>query len=106
MRTVLPIALVMTMMACHPAHVGPDVKRGIGDYAFRITFSGRDPVNGVLTIAADTVLLETAGQGCRHDPGRVGAEDLHSFSCFPPPGLDKFALIIDARRPAFSKWSA
>src|SRR4051812_17954233 len=106
MRAVLPIALVMTVMACHPARVGPEPSRRIGDYAFRIALSGQDPVKGVLSISADTVLLETAGQDCRHEPGRFGPENLHSFSCFPPPGLDRFALTIDPNHPALSRWVA
>jgi hypothetical protein len=106
MRTVLPIALVMTMMACHQARVGPEPSRHKGEYAFRISFVGRDPVTGVLSITADTVLLETSGQGCRHDPFRVGAENLHSFSCFPPPGIEKFAMVIDPNHPALSRWTA
>ena len=106
MRTVLPIALVMTMLACHSARLGPEPSRRNGDYAFRINFVGRDPVSGVLSISRDTVLLETAGQGCRHEPFRVGAENLHAFSCFPPAGLDKFSMVIDPNHPALSRWTA
>ena len=106
MRRVLPIALVMTIVACHAVRVGPEPSRRNGSYAFRITLSGQDPVRGVLTVAADTVLLETAGQDCRHEPGRVGAENLHAFSCFPPPGLDRFVFTVDPNHPALSRWTA
>ena len=106
MRTVLPIALVTTVVACQPARPGTNPSPRVGDYEFRISISGQDPVRGLLTIARDTVLLETAGQGCRLEPVRVSAENLRSFSCFPPPGLDRFGLTIDASHPALSRWSA
>jgi hypothetical protein len=106
MRTALPIALVMTIVACHQARLGPPPARRIGDYAFRISITGQDPVRGAFTIAADTVMLETGDQACRLDPGRVGAENLYRFSCFPPPNLDGFGITIDPNHPALSRWSA
>jgi hypothetical protein len=106
MRTVLPIALVVTLAACHQAAIGPAPSRRVGDYGFRISLSGQDPVRGAFSVTTDSVFLETAGQACRHEPGRVGPENLHRFSCFPPPGLDSFGITIDPNHPSLSKWSA
>jgi hypothetical protein len=106
MRTALPIALVMTLVACHQARLGPAPSRRVGDYAFRISLSGQDPVRGSFTIAPDTVLLETAGEACRVVPAQVRTQNLLAFSCFPPPGLDAFGITIDPNHPSLSKWSA
>jgi hypothetical protein len=106
MRTVLPIALVMTLMACHQARLGPAPSRRVGDYEFRVSLSGQDPVRGSFTIAPDTVLLETAGQACRLIPAQVRTQSLLGFSCFPPPGLDAFGITVDPNHPSLSKWSA
>ena len=106
MRTVLLIALVVAAAACHHGpRLGSEPVRRLGSYAFRISISGQDPIDGVLTIERDTVLVEAAGQSCRRDRGG-GPHNMHSFSCFPPPGMDEFGLSVDSNRPALSEWSA
>jgi hypothetical protein len=105
MRVVLPIALAVVMTACHhgsSSEVRPH--RKVGDYGFRISLSGADPLDGVFTIAADSVLLETAGQACRRDFNRTSVADLHFFTCFPPSGFDKFDVTIDSGHPFSSSW--
>ena len=105
MRKILPIALTLAVMACHrgaSSEVHPH--RKVGDYGFRISLSGRDPVDGAFTIAADSVTLETAGQACRRDYNRTSPADLHFYSCFPPSGFDKFDVTIDSAHPFSSTW--
>ena len=103
---VFPIALVMASLACHSGlRSGPTPSRKIGSYGFRISLSGREPVEGAFSIERDTVIAETGGQGCRRDPGRAGPAHLHSFSCFPPAGFDKFGLTVDSDHPPSSTWT-
>ena len=72
MRMVFPIAFAVAAMACQRA-AGPEVHphRKLGDYGFRISLAGRNPLDGAFTIAADSVMLETAGQPCRRDFNRI-----------------------------------
>jgi hypothetical protein len=106
MRMVLPIALTVAVMACHSAatsEVHPH--RKLGDYGFRISMSGRDPLEGAFTIAADSVTLETSGQACRRDYNRTSPADVHYFICFPPAGFDKFEVTIDSAHPFSSTYA-
>jgi hypothetical protein len=102
---VLPIALTVAVMACHRAatsEVHPH--RKLGDYGFRISMSGRDPVQGAFTIAADSVTLETGGQACHRDYNRTSPADVHYFTCFPPAGYDKLDVTIDSGHPFSSSY--
>ena len=105
MRTVLPIALVATLIACHngPGPGSSSWKRG--SYTFRITLSGREPVTGAFTVVTDTVTAETGGQDCGPDLTHTSTPSIfHYFSCFPPNGFDKFGVMVDAAHPFSSTW--
>ncbi|HET9426633.1 MAG TPA: hypothetical protein VFO55_14820 [Gemmatimonadaceae bacterium] len=106
MRIALPLLIVVIAGACHsrprPASEFP---RRIGEYSFRINLTGREPVDGGFSIAADTVTLDADGQTCRRDFGLAGSRHIHVFSCFPPPGIDRFGITIDSEQPAFSTWT-
>lgn len=100
MRMALPIALAMLAMGCHRA-ASPEVHphRKLGDYGFRISIAGRNPLDGAFTVAADSILVEAAGQPCRRDHNRTSPADVHFFTCFPPDGFDKFEVTIDSAHP-------
>jgi hypothetical protein len=102
-----PIALVLLLASCHgPARPGSIPERRVGEFAFRVRISTLDPIDGVIAIARDTVTVEADGQTCRRTPGVAGPLYLHPFSCFPPGGINTFALTVDSDRPAQSSWTA
>lgn len=102
---VLPIAFAVAAMACHRA-AGPEVHphRKLGDYGFRVSLTGRNPLDGAFIIAADSVTLYAAGQPCRRDYNRTSPADVHFFTCFPPEGFDKFDVTIDSAHPFSSTY--
>ena len=103
---VFPIALVVALIACHnAARSGSAPGRKLGSFSFRISVSGSEPVEGAFAIARYTVTVETMGQACRREPGRAGPAHLHFFSCFPPPGWDKFGVTVDSDNPYSSTFT-
>ena len=105
MRIALALALVVATACQTGARQGSEPRRRIGEYAFRINLTAQTPIDGMITIAPDTVTLEIGGQPCRRDPGLSGSRRVHLFSCFPPIGIDGFAVTVDSQDPALSSWS-